>query len=127
MAELELPGRDACPRHVPVFDGRLRYDLHMTFKRMEKVKAQKGYEGTALVCAVYFTPVAGHIPSRSAIKYLANLKDMEVWFAPIANTRVLVPFRFSVPTPIGLGVLQATDFVSIPQPSHASAASAKTQ
>ena len=26
---------------------------------------------------------------------------MEVWLAPIAGTRVLVPFRMSIPTPLG--------------------------
>jgi hypothetical protein len=44
---------------------------------------------------------------------------MEMWLAPIAGTRMLVPFRFSVPTPFGLGVLQATYFVTQPQPTEA--------
>ena len=69
-----------------------------------------------MVCAVYFAPVAGHIPERSAIKYLIAQRDMEVWLAPIAGTRLMVPYRVSIPTPIGIGVLQATQFVSIPQP-----------
>ena len=42
---------------------------------------------------------------------------MEVWLAPIAGTRVLVPFRVAMPTPIGLGVLQATQFVSAALPT----------
>jgi hypothetical protein len=113
---------EACQHGISIFDGRIRYDLHLAFKRMERVKAQKGYEGPVVVCAVYFKPIAGHIPSRSAIKYLTNMKDMEVWLAPIANTRVLVPFRFSVPTPVGVGVLQATEFVSSPLPARAAAA-----
>jgi len=33
------------------------------------------------------------------------LRDAEVWLAPISGTRVLVPFRVSIPTPLGLGVL----------------------
>ena len=41
---------------------------------------------------------------------------MEAWLAPVAGTRVLVPFRVSIPTPIGVGVMQATQFVSLPQP-----------
>ena len=44
---------------------------------------------------------------------------MEVWLVPIAGTRVLVPFRVSIPTPIGLGVMQATQFVSVAQPPRA--------
>ena len=71
-------------------------------------------------------PVAGHIPSRATVKYLANQRDMEVWLAPVAGTHVLVPFRVSIPTPVGLGVMQATQFVSAPQP-HAASASSRTQ
>jgi hypothetical protein len=104
---------EACNRAVSVFDGRLRYDLKLAYRRMDKVKADKGYEGAAVVCSVYFTPVSGYIPDRPAIKYMSELKTMEVWLAPIAGTRVLVPFRISIPTPLGLGVLQATQFVSV--------------
>ncbi|MCK9907714.1 DUF3108 domain-containing protein [Microbacteriaceae bacterium K1510] len=110
---------DACQRKVSVFDGRLRYDLDLAFKRMDKVKADKGYAGPVVVCAIYFAPVAGFIPTRTAIKYLTNMRDMEVWLAPIAGTRVLVPFRAQGPTPIGEAVLEATQFVSMPLPTKA--------
>ncbi|MFN3656070.1 MAG: DUF3108 domain-containing protein [Pseudolabrys sp.] len=109
---------EACQRSLAVFDGRLRYDLQLAYKRMETVKADKGYAGPAVVCAVYFTPVSGHIPSRSAIKYLTKLRDMEVWLAPIAGTRVLVPFRAQGPTPIGNAVLEADQFVSVALPAR---------
>jgi hypothetical protein len=102
----------SCPRNVAVFDGRMRYDLHLAYKRMDRVKAQKGYAGPALVCALYFSPIAGHVPDRTAIKYLTELRDMEAWLVPIAGTSVLVPFRVTVPTPLGLGVVQATQFVT---------------
>jgi len=115
---------EACNRKVAVFDGRVRYDLHSDFKRIEKVKADKGYEGPVAVCGVYFTPISGYVPSRPAVKYLVELRDAEVWLAPISGTRVLVPFRFSMPTPLGTGLLQATQFVSVAQPPHPAA---KTQ
>ena len=94
---------------------------------MDKVKADKGYAGPVVVCAVYFSPIAGYIPSRAAIKYLAKLRDMEVWLAPIAGTRVLVPFRAQGPTPIGRVVLEATEFVSTALPTRASANGAKVR
>jgi hypothetical protein len=109
---------EACNRKIPVFDGRVRYDLQSQFKRMETVKAEKGYKGPAVVCALYFMPISGYVPNRAAIRYLIELHDAEVWLAPIAGTRVLVPFRFSMPTPLGPAVLQATEFVSMPQPAH---------
>ena len=111
----------ACQHTMAVFDGRMRYDLQFAFKRMDKVKAEKGYDGPVVVCAVYFSPVAGYIPSRAAIRYIAKLRDMEIWLAPIAGTRVLVPYRAQGPTPIGQVVLEATQFVSVAIPTRASA------
>lgn len=117
---------EACNRTVSVFDGRIRYDLKLAFKRMETVKTDHGYAGPVAVCAVFFRPIAGYIPDRAAIKYLIAQRDMEVWVAPIAGTRIVVPYRLTIPTPIGLGVLQATQFITTAQP-HASAASVRTQ
>lgn len=117
---------EACNRKVSVFDGRVRYDLRGEYKRMDAVKADKGYGGPVVVCAIYFVPIAGYVPDRAVIKYLVALRDAEVWLAPIAGTRVLVPFRFAIPTPLGPGVLQATQFVSIAQPAHIGA-NTKTQ
>jgi hypothetical protein len=118
---------EACQRTLPVFDGRMRYDLQLVFKHLDKVKSERGYQGTVVVCAVYFSPVAGHVPDRSAIKYLAAQRDMEMWLAPIAGTRLMVPYRASIPTPIGMGILQANQFVSIPRPPLPTASNLKTQ
>jgi hypothetical protein len=114
----------ACQRTLAIFDGRMRYDLQLSFKRLDRVRSDQGYQGAAVVCGVRFAPIAGHVPDRAAIKYLVQLRDIEMWLAPIAGTRVMVPYRVSVPTPIGLGVMQATQFVSSPQPGKAAA---KTQ
>lgn len=126
-----LMAPEACQRSLAVFDGRLRYDLQLAYKRMDTVKAEKGYDGPVVVCSVYFTPVAGHIPSRAAIKYMSKLRDIEVWLAPIAGTRVLVPFRAAGPTPVGAAVLEATQFVSVTKeaakPAAAKAASTETK
>lgn len=118
---------EACQRTLAIFDGRLRYDMQFAFKRMDKVKTDKGYAGPVVVCAAYFSPVAGYIPSRAAIRYLARQRDMEVWLAPIAGTRVLVPYRAQGPTPIGLAMLQAVEFIAVPTPARASASGTKTE
>ena len=103
---------ETCRRTVSVFDGRMRYDLKLAYKRMGRVEATKGYAGPALVCAIYFSPIAGHIPDRTAVRYLTQSREMEVWLVPITGTSVLVPYRVSIPTPFGLGVLEATQFVT---------------
>jgi hypothetical protein len=121
---------EACNRTVPVFDGRLRYDLKLAYKRMETVKTERGYAGPVVVCAIYFQPIAGYVPDRAAIKYLVAQRDMEIWVAPIAGTRVVVPYRLVIPTPIGVGVLQATQFITLAQPratSTSTSTSARAQ
>jgi len=118
---------EACGKSAAVFDGRMRYDLKMAFKRIEQIRADRGYEGSAVVCAVYFTPIAGYIPDRPAIKYLVAQRDMEIWFAPLAGTRMVVPFRINIPTPLGMGVMQATQFVSTPQGPRATSTSVRIQ
>jgi len=126
---LRVPGTgdpvspEACRGSNAIFDGRMRYDLKLDFKRMETVKAEKGYQGPAVVCAIYFAPISGYIPDRAAIKYLAAQRHMEVWLVPIAGTRVLVPFKMSIPTPLGTGVLEATQFITTASPPRV----AKTQ
>jgi hypothetical protein len=114
----------ACERKIAVFDGHMRYDLQLAFKRIEQVRANAGYQGPAVVCALYFSPLAGYDIGRSGVRYLKAQRDMEMWLAPIAGTRLLVPFRVSVPTPIGLGILQATRFVLAPEAEPSSAMNA---
>lgn len=106
-------GPEACRKTQSVFDGRMRYDLRLEYKRMETVKSEKGYHGPVVVCAVYFTPIAGYVPDRVSIKYVAAQRNMEIWFAPIAGTRVLAPYRITIPTPLGTGMIEATEFVSV--------------
>jgi len=114
---IDVPGQgetvapQACLNRIAVFDGRMRYDVHLDFKRMEEVKAESGYRGPAVVCGLQFLPLAGYDPGRSGIRYLRAQRNMEVWLAPLRGTRLMVPFRAAVPTPVGLGVAQATRFV----------------
>jgi hypothetical protein len=118
----------ACQRTLAIFDGRQRFDLALSFRRMDQVKAEQGYQGAVVVCRVLYQPVAGHRPGRAAIKYLMATREMEMWLAPIAGTRILVPFRISVPTFIGTAVLQATQFiVSAAATPRATAVIPKTQ
>jgi len=112
----ELLSPDSCRTGAGIFDGRMRYDLKLDYKRMETVKAERGYHGPALVCAVYFNPVSGYIPDRPVIKYLAGERRMEIAFVPIAGTRILVPFRMTIPTPFGPAMLEATSFVTSAMP-----------
>jgi hypothetical protein len=130
---LRVPGTgdpvspEACTQGQSVFDGRMRYDLKLEYKRIETIKVDKGYHGPVVVCAVSFVPIAGYVPDRAAIKYLKTQRNMEVWFAPILGTRVLMPFKLVIPTPIGTGVMQATRFTNSLPAQPGNPAAARTQ
>ncbi len=114
----EMMAPDSCRTGAAIFDGRMRYDLKLDFKRMETVKSEKGYQGPVLVCALYFIPVSGYIPDRPVIKYLSEARKMEIAFAPLAGTRMLIPYRMTIPTPLGTAMLEATEFIATAAPSH---------
>jgi hypothetical protein len=101
---------ETCARTVPVFDGHQRFDLKLSFKRIEQARGETAYRGPLLVCRVDYRPIAGHNAKSWAVKYLTERTDVEVALAPIAGTHVLIPYRASFPTWYGTAVLQATQF-----------------
>jgi hypothetical protein len=124
----EVVSEEACRAKLPIFDGRQRFDLALSFKRMEVVDAEKGYRGPAVVCSASYVPIAGHRPGRYVIRYLQETRDIEIWLAPIAGTRVLIPYRVSIPTLFGNAILQAAQFeteAQAPSPSRSSSPSAR--
>jgi hypothetical protein len=107
--------RAACERTLPIFDGQRRFDLKLTFRRVDKVKADKGYQGPAVVCAVTFQPIAGHRASSTLVKFLTNGRDIELWLAPVTGTGFLAPFRISIASMLGNLVVQANEFQALAQ------------
>jgi hypothetical protein len=100
----------ACQRTLPIFDGTHRFDMVLSFKRMDKIRAETGYQGPGVVCGMSYRPVAGYNMDALRVNYLKKARDMEIWFAPIAGTRLLAMFRISIPTMLGIAVLEATRF-----------------
>lgn len=103
-----IMGPAACNRTIPVYDGFTRFDVTLTYIGQRQVKA-KGYAGPASVCAVRYTPIAGH-RNRKPVQFMAQNKDIEVWLAPVGANRVLVPFRISMATTIGHLNIEAEEF-----------------
>lgn len=92
-----------CDRTARVFDGRVRYDLRMTYgTRMEVQGKGNGYAGPALVCAVAYRPIAGFRPlSPEEEKFERNL-EFSIWFVPAGGARMMIPYKVVVGTPFGL-------------------------
>jgi hypothetical protein len=111
----DLTGPDACNRVIPIYDGRQRYDLLLLYERTEIVKDVKGYNGPTALCRVEYRPVAGHRANRRQVKELSENKEIFVWLAPIAGTRVLAPLKVNFGTKLGVFTVQATHFLTEPR------------
>lgn len=99
------PGQ--CNRTLPIFDGQRRYDLVLTYKRMDRLKLERGYNGPALVCAVVLHPIAGYRPDSSLVKYVGGRPGLEIWFMPIEGTPVVIPGLLKMPTGVGTLEIEA--------------------
>ena len=82
--DLLTPAR--CERVLAIFDGQRRYNLALSFKRMDKLKIGAGYAGPTLVCAVVLEPIAGYREDSLLVKYVGRQRDMEIWFVPLRGT-----------------------------------------
>jgi Protein of unknown function (DUF3108) len=111
-----------CDRTLRIFDGRRRYNLALSYKRLDKVKMKRGYAGKALVCNVVLRPIAGYKVDSLLVRYLAGKDDLEMWFAPIAGVAVMAPVRALMPTMIGTMDIRADEFAILdkrpPAPVH---------
>ena len=99
-----------CNRVLAIFDGQRRYDLALSFKRMDKMKIDIGYGGPVLVCAVVLKPIAGYRADSMLVKYVSGRHGMEIWFAPIAGTPLAAPVRLVMPTAVGTLEIAADRF-----------------
>ena len=74
---------EPCDRVVPVFDGKQRYDLR--FERVaDKEVDVRGYEGPAVKCNVYYTPVSGFDPEDLASPETYE-RPLQMWLADVGG------------------------------------------
>lgn len=105
LSALLVPGTEAnaaaCHRTLPVFDGAVRFDVPLTYARMEPVALDNGFSGEAVVCSARYRPLAGHRPNRSQTKFMTANTDLEYWLVAVPGAPVLAPWRIVVGTQIG--------------------------
>jgi hypothetical protein len=101
-------GANPCNRSIPVFDGRRRYDLKLSYAGEIKM-TPRGMNApvTAIACNIRYVPVAP-IERKKFTEMLRQNDSMKVWLAPFDGGRVYMPVRFQLRTPLGGAVLELT-------------------
>ena len=101
-----------CEAVAPVFDGRRRYDVRLSFVRKTEVRMDNGlYRGPASVCQVRYNQVAGY--QQTLVDQGKKLPDIFAWVTPIQSrtdpTRQhMLPLRVWAETEYGIVVALAS-------------------
>ncbi len=95
-----------CNQRLPVFDGKVRFDLTFVYKEDAPLaEAQRGTGAEMLrVCRVRVQLIAGHVEDEAS-KELKRSTGIEVAFRSIPSAKLFVPHRITVPTFAGSAVL----------------------
>ncbi|MGO8955641.1 MAG: DUF3108 domain-containing protein [Rhodomicrobium sp.] len=121
QARLSRHSGDACNKRLPIFDGKIRYDLVLSPKGTRTIGSSGKLHGTAYVCRVNYIPIAGHKPGRqSGNDYATGNTGIEIWLVPVPEAGLLVPYYVHVPTPAGTASMVTAKFdVETPSGRHA--------
>lgn len=101
---------EVCTRRLPIFDGKARYDIKLTYKATKTVTTTQGYKGPAYVCKVKLLPIAGHKRGDDESNFAAQNEGIEIWMIPLVKADLYVPYYIYIPTPVGNASLTSTRF-----------------
>ncbi len=108
MAMARPKGNNPCAQSLPVFDGKQRLDLVLSYRRTERMKAvdrSRSKQGV-VVCGVKYRPIGGYRPTAATMS-MAQSDGIEIAFHPIPSHSLFVPKKITIPTIAGTAVLQA--------------------
>ena len=110
----------ACAQTLAIFDGRQRFDIELSYAGLREVHTPRGYRGPVVVCRAAYRPIAGHRAAKKEVRQVQANRSIEAWLAPVEGTRVLLPYRISIRTVLGEGVVEADRFETRPVARQAS-------
>jgi len=99
MAMTKAKGKDPCARRLPVFDGKQRFDLILSYAGRQRIRSG-GRDAVGYVCSVRYRPIAGYQPNAQTQK-MANSTALRIVLQPISGARLLVPYQITIPTIAG--------------------------
>ena len=121
LSQARLSHGEACNKRLPIFDGKIRYDLVLSPKGTRAIGTSGKLHGTAYVCSVHFVPIAGHKMGKPGEAEVASGNTgIEVWLVPVPEAGLIVPYYVHVPTPAGTASIVTAKFdVQTPAGRHA--------
>jgi hypothetical protein len=101
-----------CEAVAPIFDGRRRYDVSLSFVRNTNVRMDNGlYSGPVSVCEVEYNQIAGY--QQTLVEQGKKLPEMFAWVTPVRSRldpsrQYMLPLRVWAETEYGIVVALAS-------------------
>jgi hypothetical protein len=101
-----------CETVAPVFDGRRRYDVSLSFVKKADVRMDNGlYQGPVSVCQVKYSQIAGY--QQTLVQQGKKLPAMFAWVTPVKSRldpsrQYMLPLRVWAETEYGIVVALAS-------------------
>ena len=104
----KVAGVNPCARRIPIFDGKQRFDLVLSSKRMAPL-SEIGSKSPhmAFVCRVRYVPIAGYRMNED-MRQMQQATGTEVWLVPLAEANLFVPYYVVIPLSAGTATLTAS-------------------
>ena len=108
LALTHAGGGDPCAKTVPIFDGKARFNLVLSYKGKQKLQETKpsGQPQELVVCKVRYNPIAGHKP-KDFVDPWVDYGGIEIALRHVPSANIYVPYNVTVPTSLGAAVMSA--------------------
>lgn len=112
-------GDTPCPRTIPIFDGKRRFNLIFAHEGAKKISPRDtstpdgwGRALDTIVCTMRYEAISPPAKKRRFTNVMRRNNDMKIWFSAFDEGRVYLPVRFEIPTPIGAAVMELNDLTA---------------
>jgi len=100
---LDASSPDNCQRLMPVFDGRMRYNLKISRGNAKGAKLKmRSFDGPVVICRIKVEPIAGYSRQKTRRKNPGKNNEIEIWLTPMGTAGLLIPIKGRLPTPFGM-------------------------
>jgi hypothetical protein len=106
VTNLASAGQKDCAGVAPIFDGRRRYDVAISYLKTSNIRMDNGlYAGPAQVCQIHYRQIAGY--SQEVIEKNKKFPDIFAWVVAVNGTvdhtrQYMVPVRVWAQTDYGI-------------------------
>jgi hypothetical protein len=91
-----------CDYRARIFTGIERFDVVFSYARDDVATSPRtGYQGPVVLCHIKYKPIAGHYTTSEITNGLAQDDRILIWYAPLGDTGLFVPYRVLLSTTMG--------------------------